>query len=120
MGFRIILIKQFKKFIQNIGVFMTINFYLGAPNRKDESRIYIYLRGIDNEPDYRKVIKIPTAKYLESKYWNNKEQIVRKNFNLHLEYNNKLLEDKSKILFVIAYLITNKLQKIYYAIIIHF
>jgi integrase len=77
---------------------MTVNFYLGAPNRKGESRIYIYLRGINNEPDFRKVIKIPTAKYLESKYWNNKEQNVRKNFNLHLEYNNKLLEDKSKIL----------------------
>ncbi len=57
-----------------------------------------YLRGIDNEPDFRKVLKIPTAKYLESKYWNNKEQNVRKNFNLHLEYNNKLLEDKTKII----------------------
>jgi integrase len=77
---------------------MTVNFYLGTPNRKGESRIYIYLRGIDNEPDFRKVIKIPTAKYLESKYWNNKEQNVRKNFNLHLEYNNKLLEDKTKII----------------------
>lgn len=76
---------------------MTINFYLGTPNRKGESRIYIYLRGIDNEPNYRKVIKIPTSLYIEAKYWNNKEQNVRKNFNLHLEYNTKLLDDKSKI-----------------------
>lgn len=76
---------------------MTINFYLGKANRLGLSRIYIYLRGIQNVADYRKVIKIPTSLYIEEKYWNPKEQNFRKSHNLHLENNNHLNISKNKI-----------------------
>jgi len=76
---------------------MTINLYLGKANRKGLSKIYIYLRSIQNELDFRKVIKIPTDYYIEEKHWNLKEQNVRKSYNLHFDYNSYLDKSKNKI-----------------------
>jgi len=85
---------------------MTINYYLDSKfNKNGEKAIYCFIRGIAK---YNK-IQINTGIKINPKFWNEKNQSVRKTFNGHIEINLFLNYGKSEIQKVYSQAAVNKL-----------
>ncbi len=85
---------------------MTVNFYLDSKfNKNGEKAIYCFIRGIGNYPK----IQINTGIKINPKFWNEKNQSVRKTCNGYNEINLFLDYCKSEIQKVYSQAVVNNL-----------
>lgn len=71
---------------------MTVNFYLDKPQATTETAIYIFVRSVN------KTIKLNTGQRIHPKYWDAKNQHVKKGYTGNQEFNLHLSSLKTEVL----------------------